>query len=93
MGGGGQGKTHSPQNNSLGAGLHVVCEIHCQSTPLKKQVGSSTPPLTVTEKVTENQTPANPSSRETSGKHFLFLFHLKCRFQSTIILETAEMLF
>ncbi|XP_043319142.1 anillin isoform X6 [Cervus canadensis] len=41
-------------------------EIHCQSTPLKKQIDPSTPSLTVREKVTENQTPANPSSREPS---------------------------
>ncbi|XP_017902641.1 PREDICTED: actin-binding protein anillin isoform X3 [Capra hircus] len=52
--------------NSKSKQLETKQEIHCQSTPLKKQVGSSTPPLTVTEKVTENQTPANPSSRETS---------------------------
>ncbi|XP_070120945.1 anillin isoform X19 [Equus przewalskii] len=40
-------------------------EIHCQNTPLKKhQVISNTPSLPITEKVTENQTPAKPSSTE-----------------------------
>lgn len=62
-------------------------EIHCQNTPLRKQVGPNTPSLPVTEKVTENQTPAQPSSIEPTGKRFLFLLHLKCRFQSTIVLE------
>uniref|UniRef100_A0A4W2E7D4 Anillin n=1 Tax=Bos indicus x Bos taurus TaxID=30522 RepID=A0A4W2E7D4_BOBOX len=52
--------------NSKSKQLETKQEIHCQSTPLKKQVDPSTPSLTVTEKVTENQTPANPSSRETS---------------------------
>ncbi|MXQ85279.1 hypothetical protein E5288_WYG014462 [Bos mutus] len=53
--------------NSKSKQLETKQEIHCQSTPLKKQVDPSTPSLTVTEKVTENQTPANPSSRETSA--------------------------
>ncbi|XP_055276852.1 anillin isoform X4 [Moschus berezovskii] len=52
--------------NSKNKQLETKQEIHCQSTPLKKQLGPSTPSLTVTEKVTENQTPANPSSREPS---------------------------
>ncbi|XP_042104533.1 anillin isoform X8 [Ovis aries] len=51
--------------NSKSKQLETKQEIHCQSTPLKN-VGPSTPSLTVTEKVTENQTPANSSSRETS---------------------------
>ncbi|XP_068828800.1 anillin isoform X2 [Capricornis sumatraensis] len=52
--------------NSKSKQLETKQKIHCQSTPLKKQVDPSTPSLTVTEKVIENQTPANPSSRETS---------------------------
>ncbi|XP_069317694.1 anillin isoform X2 [Eulemur rufifrons] len=39
-------------------------EIHCQNTPLKKQVVSSTQSLPITEKVTENQTPTKASSAE-----------------------------
>ncbi|OWK06373.1 hypothetical protein Celaphus_00012051 [Cervus elaphus hippelaphus] len=52
--------------NSKNKQLETKQEIHCQSTPLKKQIDPSTPSLTVREKVTENQTPANPSSREPS---------------------------
>ncbi|XP_010986388.3 anillin isoform X2 [Camelus dromedarius] len=43
-------------------------ELHSQNTPLKKhQVGANTPSLPVTEKVTENQIPAKPSSTEPTG--------------------------
>ncbi|XP_054984509.1 anillin [Sorex araneus] len=43
-------------------------EIHCQNTPLKKhQVVSKAPSLAVTEKVAENQTPAEPSSSQPTG--------------------------
>ncbi|XP_058384176.1 anillin isoform X4 [Diceros bicornis minor] len=49
--------------NSRSKQLESKQEIHCQNTPLKKhQVVSNTPSLPVTEKVTENQTPAKPSS-------------------------------
>ncbi|XP_004418883.1 PREDICTED: actin-binding protein anillin [Ceratotherium simum simum] len=49
--------------NSRSKQLACKQEIHCQNTPLKKhQVVSNTPSLPVTEKVTENQTPAKPSS-------------------------------
>uniref|UniRef100_A0A8C6AXT9 Anillin n=1 Tax=Monodon monoceros TaxID=40151 RepID=A0A8C6AXT9_MONMO len=50
--------------NSRSKQLETKQEIHCQSTPLRKQVGPNTPSLPVTEKVTENQTPAQPSSIE-----------------------------
>nr|XP_031311040.1 anillin isoform X1 [Camelus dromedarius] len=43
-------------------------ELRSQNTPLKKhQVGANTPSLPVTEKVTENQIPAKPSSTEPTG--------------------------
>lgn len=46
-------------------------ETHCQSTPLKKHQGvSKTQSLPVTEKVTENQTPAKISSTEPTGQCF-----------------------
>ncbi|XP_066898442.1 anillin isoform X3 [Kogia breviceps] len=50
--------------NSRSKQLETKQEIHCQNTPLRKQVGPNTPSLPVTEKVTENQTPAKPSSIE-----------------------------
>ncbi|XP_008534232.1 anillin isoform X5 [Equus przewalskii] len=51
--------------NSRSKQLETQQEIHCQNTPLKKhQVISNTPSLPITEKVTENQTPAKPSSTE-----------------------------
>ncbi|XP_032498134.1 anillin isoform X9 [Phocoena sinus] len=50
--------------NSKSKQLETKQEIHCQNTPLRKQVGPNTPSLPVTEKVTENQTPAQPSSIE-----------------------------
>ncbi|TKC34172.1 hypothetical protein EI555_008560, partial [Monodon monoceros] len=53
--------------NSRSKQLETKQEIHCQSTPLRKQVGPNTPSLPVTEKVTENQTPAQPSSIEPTG--------------------------
>nr|XP_031530138.1 anillin isoform X3 [Vicugna pacos] len=43
-------------------------ELRSQNTPLKKhQVGANAPSLPVTEKVTENQIPAKPSSTEPTG--------------------------
>ncbi|XP_019781039.2 anillin isoform X2 [Tursiops truncatus] len=53
--------------NSRSKQLETKQEIHCQNTPLRKQVGPNTPSLPVTEKVTENQTPAQPSSIEPTG--------------------------
>ncbi|XP_059964770.1 anillin isoform X2 [Mesoplodon densirostris] len=53
--------------NSRSKQLETKQEIHCQNTPLRKQVGPNTPSLPVTEKVTENQTPAKPSSIEPTG--------------------------
>ncbi|XP_032498126.1 anillin isoform X2 [Phocoena sinus] len=53
--------------NSKSKQLETKQEIHCQNTPLRKQVGPNTPSLPVTEKVTENQTPAQPSSIEPTG--------------------------
>ncbi|KAJ8783125.1 hypothetical protein J1605_009733 [Eschrichtius robustus] len=50
--------------NSRSKQLETKQEIHCQNTPLRKQVGPNTPSLPVTEKVAENQTPAKPSSIE-----------------------------
>ncbi|KAK2493229.1 hypothetical protein MC885_019071, partial [Smutsia gigantea] len=52
--------------NSRSKQLESKQEIHCQNTPLKKVV-SNTPSLPVTGKVTENQTPAKPSSTEPTG--------------------------
>ncbi|XP_036846424.2 anillin isoform X3 [Manis javanica] len=52
--------------NSRSKQLESKQEIHCQNTPLQKIV-SNTPSLPVTEKVTENQTPAKPSSTEPTG--------------------------
>ncbi|XP_036720280.1 anillin isoform X2 [Balaenoptera musculus] len=53
--------------NSRSKQLETKQEIHCQNTPLRKQVGPNTPSLPVTEKVAENQTPAKPSSIEPTG--------------------------
>ncbi|TEA34342.1 hypothetical protein DBR06_SOUSAS13710013, partial [Sousa chinensis] len=53
--------------NSRSKQLETKQEIHCQNTPLRKQVGPNTPSLPITEKVTENQTPAQPSSIEPTG--------------------------
>lgn len=51
--------------NSKSKQLEAKQETHCQSTPLKKHQGvSKTQSLPVTEKVTENQTPAKISSTE-----------------------------
>ncbi|XP_010359437.1 anillin isoform X3 [Rhinopithecus roxellana] len=51
--------------NSKSKQLETKQETHCQSTPLKKHQGvSKTQSLPVTEKVTENQTPAKNSSTE-----------------------------
>ncbi|XP_011939445.1 PREDICTED: actin-binding protein anillin isoform X3 [Cercocebus atys] len=51
--------------NSKSKQLETKQETHCQSTPLKKHQGvSKTQSLPVTEKVTENQTPAKISSTE-----------------------------
>uniref|UniRef100_A0A2K6KFR6 Anillin n=1 Tax=Rhinopithecus bieti TaxID=61621 RepID=A0A2K6KFR6_RHIBE len=54
--------------NSKSKQLETKQETHCQSTPLKKHQGvSKTQSLPVTEKVTENQTPAKNSSTEPTG--------------------------
>ncbi|XP_039718686.1 anillin isoform X2 [Pteropus medius] len=54
--------------NSRSRQLEYKQEIRCQSTPLKEhKVVSNTPLLPVTEKVPENQTPAKPSSTESTG--------------------------
>nr|XP_007979804.1 anillin isoform X1 [Chlorocebus sabaeus] len=54
--------------NSKSKQLEAKQETHCQSTPLKKHQGvSKTQSLPVTEKVTENQTPAKISSTEPTG--------------------------
>lgn len=54
--------------NSKSKQLETKQETHCQSTPLKKHQGvSKTQSLPVTEKVTENQTPAKISSTEPTG--------------------------
>ncbi|KAB0391450.1 hypothetical protein E2I00_010227, partial [Balaenoptera physalus] len=53
--------------NSRSKQLETKQEIHCQNTPLRKQVGPNTPSLPVTEKVAENHTPAKPSSIEPTG--------------------------
>ncbi|XP_023038785.1 anillin isoform X1 [Piliocolobus tephrosceles] len=54
--------------NSKSKQLETKQETHCQSTPLKKHQGvSKTQSLPVTEKVTENQTPAKNSSTEPIG--------------------------
>ncbi|XP_057405931.1 anillin isoform X2 [Balaenoptera acutorostrata] len=53
--------------NSRSKQLETKQEIHCQNTPLRKQVCPNTPSLPVTEKVAENQTPAKPSSIEPTG--------------------------
>ncbi|XP_009201367.1 anillin isoform X4 [Papio anubis] len=51
--------------NSKSKQLETKQETHCQSTPLKKHQGvSKTQSLPITEKVTENQTPAKISSTE-----------------------------
>ncbi|XP_037366123.1 anillin isoform X2 [Talpa occidentalis] len=42
-------------------------EIHCQNTPLKKQVVSNTQSLAKTEKVTGSPTPTKPSTTEPTG--------------------------
>ncbi|KAM5203963.1 anillin isoform 3-T3 [Hipposideros larvatus] len=54
--------------NSRSKQLETKQETHCQTTPLKKhQVVSNIPSLPVKGKVTENQTPAKPSSTEPTG--------------------------
>ncbi|XP_009201366.1 anillin isoform X3 [Papio anubis] len=54
--------------NSKSKQLETKQETHCQSTPLKKHQGvSKTQSLPITEKVTENQTPAKISSTEPTG--------------------------
>ncbi|XP_057589113.1 anillin isoform X3 [Hippopotamus amphibius kiboko] len=53
--------------NSRSKQLETKQEVHSQNTPLRKQVGPNTPSFPVTEKVTENQTPAKPSSIEHTG--------------------------
>ncbi|EPY75840.1 actin-binding protein anillin-like protein [Camelus ferus] len=60
----------APSSSAVDASLINVAtsssvELRSQNTPLKKhQVGANTPSLPVTEKVTENQIPAKPSSTE-----------------------------
>nr|XP_040147778.1 anillin isoform X1 [Ictidomys tridecemlineatus] len=51
--------------NSRSKQLETKQEIHCQNTPLKKQVVSNTHSLP--DKVTENQIPAKTSSTEPTG--------------------------
>ncbi|XP_072820774.1 anillin isoform X2 [Vicugna pacos] len=54
--------------NSRSKQLETKQELRSQNTPLKKhQVGANAPSLPVTEKVTENQIPAKPSSTEPTG--------------------------
>ncbi|XP_023387811.1 anillin [Pteropus vampyrus] len=54
--------------NSRSKQLEYKQEIRSQSTPLKEhKVVSNTPSLPVTEKVPENQTPAKPSSTDSTG--------------------------